>query len=278
MSQRLNALAFSMLFAGALLLGGCASTQGNDKQAQLVTQRLSNDLPSRTDKAPQMDTEEVVKVNLQLASNYYSYGQFDSALEAVNRVLAVQPDNARALVTAGFIQLELKDLIQSDHYFSRAVKIAPNDPEVLHNYATFLCRGKKEAESIAYFDRALSIPTYRRPGLTQASAGMCLMKMGKNDQAGKRFEEALDFEPMQPQALLGSAELLLDQGKASAARDRLMRFLRVSPSSAQSIWLDVRISRVLGLKSDESMAASDLKKNFASSDQARKLNTGDYTR
>lgn len=278
MKTQLKTTLVLCLASGALLLSGCAFKSG-EKQAPPIPQRLTTDLPSRNDGAVfELDPNEVAKVNLELASNYYAYQQLDSAMEAVNRVLALQPENARALITAGFIQLDLKDQAKSEQYFVRALKNAPQDPEVLHNYATFLCRTKREVQSVDYFDGALKVPTYRRPGLTQASAGMCLMKIGRNDEAFTRFEDALSFEPMQFQALIGSAELLFDQGKFSPSRDRLMRYLRVAPSTAQSIWLDLRLSRALGLKSDENMAYTDLKKNYPNSDQFKKYNAGDFSR
>lgn len=253
-----------------LLLAGCASPSSRLPAQQPLVQQ---DMPSRSTSQPsRVDQDEVARINVELAANYYGFRQYDAAHEAITRALEARAENPRALVLAGFIQMELKDAAKAEAYFSQAVQLQPHDPEILHNYATYLCRTGRVAQAVQTFDQALAVPTYRRPGLSQAGAGVCLMKLQRTDEALQRFTEALESEPMHLQALMGVAEISLGKGDAKRAREVLRRYQVVAPATAESLWLEVRIYRALGLKEDESLVASDLRSQFPNSEQTKLLN------
>lgn len=272
--QKYNRILLSASAVVLLAAAGCANNKSNmpKMQQQMQLPQIQSSLPTR-DLPGQtvIDPAEVARINIQLASSYYSYGQFDAALESVHRALASQPNNAQALVIAGFSFLEIKDLPKAEESFKRAMSAAATDPDVLHNYATFLCRTNREAQSIGYFDRAIAIPTYRRTGMSEAGAGLCLMKLNRFDDAHARFQNALETEPYHPQALLGLAELEFKRGDAVKAQTLLRRQQQVSSPSAESMWLDVRIARARGNRDDANMASTDLRTKFPNSDQVKLL-------
>lgn len=267
MTKRTVPLACTILLAS--LLAACSSTPSSKLPPQ---QQLTQDLPSRTSGPEKKDPAEVAKVNIDLAANYYSYRQYDAALEAVQRAVDAQPENPQAQILSGFIYVELKDMPKAEASFAKAVGIAPNDPGILHNQATFLCRTGRGAEAMKIFDRALSIPTYRRPAVSQAAAGACLMRMDRPQDALARFTEALDSEPMHPQALLGAAEVLVKSGNATKAREYMDRYRTVGRATSESLYIDVQIYRALGMKSDEAMTATDLRSQYPDSQQVKQLN------
>lgn len=267
---------FTMSLLATAVLAGCAGDKSNmpKMQQQMQLQPIQSSLPTRDFPGQTViDPAEVARVNVQLATSYYSYGQFDAALEAVHRALAAQPNNAQALVLGGFSFLEIKDMPRAEESFSRAMAAAPRDPDVLHNQATFLCRTNREAQSIAVFDRAIAIQTYRRPGLSEAGAGVCLMKLNRTDEAYTRFQNALSSEPFHPQALLGMAELEFKRGDTAKAQAYLRRQQQVASPSPESMWLDVQIARARGNRDDANMAAADLRSKFPGSEQAKMLDS-----
>lgn len=228
---------------------------------------------ARKEEAPvKIDNAQVAKSSLALASQYYAYGRYTTALDVINRSLQAEPENAKAWSLAGFINFELNDLPKANENFRKSLALGAGDPDVLHNYATFLCRTGKELESISYFDRALSIPTYQRPSSSETGAGACLLKLGRDEEANARFREALKSDPMNPQALIGSAQLAVKKGDAARARQMLARYQQIVPSSAMSLWLSVLAGRMAGDKNDEQMAAQDLRNNFPDSPETRLLN------
>lgn len=258
-------------------LCGCSAFSSKRDSGMPPQQQIKQNLPSRSQlplSEQKIDQAEVARINTELSANYYTFKQYDAAMEAVIRAIEAQPENPKGLLMAAFIQMELKDMPKAQYFMDRAVALAPGDPEIVHNQATFLCRSGREAEAIRIFDRAISMPTYRRPGLSQAAAGVCLVKLKRLDEAFDRFTEALESEPMHPQALLGLAEIYLHRGDAMKARSFLQRQQRVAPVSPESLWVEVQATRALGLKADEAMANADLRSQYPDSEQAKKLATG----
>lgn len=279
-------LALALAPALAAILSGCATVADSHLPAPnraatmaATSPAPASQLPSRDAAgAAAIDLAEVTRINTDLAAQYFTYRQFDAAQEAINRALAAEPESPRALVLAGFILIELKDQVQAQHSFDRAIRAAPKDPDILHSYGTFLCRTAREANSISYFEKAIATPTYRRPSVSHAALGSCLMRLQRESEALKHFSEALALEPMHPQALLGAADLEHKQGRTERARELLRRHLQVARPTPESLWLEVRIARALGHRGDEAMAASDLREKFADSPQAKQLAAGNGAR
>lgn len=229
---------------------------------------------SRREVAPvKTDTARVAASNLGLAAQYYAYGQYATAQEVVIRSLQVDPGNPAAWSLAGSISYELNDQTKAKENFARSLELGGSNPDVLHNYATYLCQSGNEMAALTYFDRALAIPTYTRPASSETGAGACLLKMGKDAEAEVRFENAMASEPLNPQALFGGAQLALKFGKVQRARDLLTRYQQVAPVSAASLWLAVQIGRLANNKSDVLMAAQDLRNNYPDSAEVKMLNS-----
>lgn len=275
LSRRVLAI---MSLAAGLSLVGCASNDKGSSGPQMPrtatksSSPIKNDLPTlRQGDRSDYDRSEITKINLELATNYFAYRQYDSAEEAVVRALAATPNSTDGLVLLGYIQMEMKDNVRAQAAFDQAIKVAPNDGDVLHNYGTFLCRSGKEAQSIPYFENALKAPGYRRSAVTYAAIGSCQAQLQHDQDASAAFQRALDYDSNLPSALLGVAELALKKGDASTALRNLRKLQRVTPATAESLWLDIRIARALGNRDDERMATSDLKQRFPDSQQTRML-------
>lgn len=263
--------------AATAALAGCETTKTYNSDGKEVTtssaSNLKNDLPRRTSNSNKSsyDLTEISRINFELASNYFSYRQFEAAQEAVIRSLAAIPSNTDALMLLGYIQLELRDGVRAKAAFDEALKIAPQNGSVQHNYGIYLCRTGKEDQSLTHFEKALKADAYRGQALTYAAIGSCQNQLGNTEAALKSFESALEHDPEQPGALIGVAEIAFKKGDPQKASRHLRRFQRNTAASPESLWLDVRISRALGKKDDERMASTDLKQRFPDSPQAQML-------
>lgn len=261
------------LLAATLLMGCASKTDPNAPSRfnsfQEETARAS---ARRVESVQRVDNVQVARSNLALASQYFAYGRYSTALEVINRSLEVDSANPQAWSLAGAIHFELKDVPAARSAYEKSLAMGPTDPDVLHNYATFLCRNGSEAEGIGYFNRALAIPTYQRPASSASGAGSCLMKLGRDDEARARFAQALREDPSNASALLGSVELAIKRSDAVRAGDLLSKYQQVAPVTAGSLWLAVQVSRLSGNRSEERMAAQDLRNNYPESQELRMLN------
>lgn len=259
-------------------LAGCAnSPSSNMPSINWMNQQHPNSRAARElanqGVEPQIDLSEVARINAELAANYYNYKQYDAAFDAIERALAAQPNNPKVLILSGFIQVELKNDLRAQTQFDQALSLAPMDSDIIHNYATYLCRTGREGASIAVFDRALAISNNRRPSLSQTGAGMCLLKEKKVAEAFNRFQDALASDPGNPQALMGAADANLQMGNFVRSKDLLHRLRQVAAPSAESLWIEIQVARATHTRSDEVMLSADLRGQFPNSEQIKLLNS-----
>ena len=254
-------------FALLVLITGCA-TQTPTENVQVPDTSAIIGKPS--------SPENRAKIHTELASAYYQAGNLAVALQDARTAVSVDPTYAPAHSMLGLIYMQLRENRLAEDSFRRALKYAPNDPDINHNYGWFLCQTGHESESIPYFRRAIADPLYREPGKSYALAGLCEMRGGKNKEAEQDFQRALTLQPNEPVALLQLGELRYKQGDYLAARKLVRRFNEVIGPTASSLWLALRVERKLGQTVAESSYAAELRRRFPGSPEYQQLQRGDY--
>lgn len=257
------------LLASALfvLIAGCATQPASEAVAVPDTSAIIGRPSSPENRA---------KIHTELASAYYQVGNLAVALQDARTAVSVDPSYAPAHSMLGLIYMRLRENQLAEDSFQRALKYAPNDPDINHNYGWFLCETGREAESIRYFRRAIADPLYREPAKSYALAGRCEMRRGNNKEAEQDFQRALTLRPNEPVALLELGELRYKQGDYLAARKLVRRFNELVGPSASSLWLALRVERKLGQTVAESSYAAELRRRFPGSPEYQKLQRGDY--
>jgi len=219
---------------------------------------------------------ERARVHTELAAAYYERGNLGVALEELRTAIAADAGYASAYNILGLVHMDLKELPQAQQSFERALELAPNDPDVNHNYAWFLCQSNREEQSLKYFLTAIKNPLYRTPQKSYALAGACALRKGNQSAARDYFERALKLDPSFPLALINLAKIKYQAGELVAARDLVARYNRIVEPSAESLWLAVRVERRLGDSSAEARLASELGRRFPGSKEHEALVGGRY--
>ena len=80
---------------------------------------------------------------------------------------------------------------KAEQNFERALALAPNDPEIHHNWGWYLCQHKREREALAQFELAVRNPLYRTPEIALVNAGRCAQAIGDVRAAEGYFRRAL---------------------------------------------------------------------------------------
>jgi len=172
--------------------------------------------------------------------------------------------------------MELREKRLAEENFQRALSLSPNDPDINHNYGWYLCQSEREQQSVDYFLRAIANPLYQKPWRSYSAAGMCLLRIDKLEDAEALFQRALKINPRDPRANLQMAEIRYRQGAFEEAQRWLRRFGEVSPPTAESLWLGVRVERKIGQRMNEASLASQLRRRFPGSPEYQKLQRGEY--
>jgi type IV pilus assembly protein PilF len=246
-----------------LLLGGCASQSSDPIHDGAPTIGEVKDPRNRA------------KLHTDLASLYYSAGNYGVALEELRRAQSADSSYAPTHGMLGLVYMELKENGRAEESFERALRLSPNDSDINHNYGWFLCQTGREPASIKYFQHAIRNPLYATPWRSYSAAGTCSLKTNQKDAEGY-FERALKLEPDEPASLLKLGEIRYKQGNIGEARKLVGRHNKLVNPSAESLWLALRIERRLGERLQEQAYANQLRRRFPTSAEYQALQRGQY--
>ena len=253
-----------LLALGLLLLAGCGGTPP----------------------APEHDTGTMIgevgdprnraKLHTELASMYYSNGNLGVALEELRAAAASDANYAPAYGMYGLVYMQMKDQGRAEASFERALRLAPNDADINHNYGWFLCQSGREADSVKYFLQAIRNPLYPTPWRSYSAAGVCSLRLKQLKDAEAFFERALKFEPDEPASLVGMGLIRYQQGNIGEARKLVSRYNKLVTPTSESLWLALRIERRLGERAQEQAFANQLRRRYPESVEYQALQRGQF--
>ena len=76
----------------------------------------------------------------------------------------------------GLVYMDLRENELAAQSLERALRLAPNDADINHNYGVFLCQTQREPDSIRYFMQAIKNPLYSAPWRSYSAAGVCTLR------------------------------------------------------------------------------------------------------
>jgi type IV pilus assembly protein PilF len=228
--------------------------------------------------APQAPSEPqtvtAARLNAQLAVAYLKQNDVATAREKIDKALTQNPQDAAVQMSAGLVYERLEMPDKADRFFAEAMKLDPRNPDMMNNYAVFLCRRGHYPQGQKLFEQAARSPSYTTPEVAYANAGVCARSAKNLPQAEELFRKALAARSDYPDALLQLADLTFQRGAGLAARGLLDRYFNVAAPTAEALFLAVRVERSLGDAQAADRYRSQLHKQFPDSDQARQLRNG----
>ena len=183
---------------------------------------------------------------LQLAQQNLGKGDFDAAERQAKQALKLDPRSAAAYTVMAIAQDRKGNASVAGKYYLRAAELAPTQGGMLNNYGTWLCSQGRAAESLDWFDHALSAPGYQTPGVASANAGACALLAGDMARAQRSLRQAIAIDPQNQVALAAMAELEFKAGRMMAARAFSQRRLAAAAPDAASLILASQIEYKLG--------------------------------
>jgi type IV pilus assembly protein PilF len=222
------------------------------------------------------DPRNRARAHTDLASAYFQRGNMGVALEELRVATAADPGYAPAHSMFGLVYMELREDSLAAQSFERALRLAPNDADINHNYGVFLCQTKREPDSIKYFMQAIRNPLYAAPWRSYSAAGVCTLRANNPKEAELYFERALRLEPDEPASLLHLGQIRYQQGKMEEARKLVSRHNKLAEPSAESLWLALRIERRSGERVAAQSYANQLRRRFPGSAEYQALQRGNF--
>jgi Flp pilus assembly protein TadD len=181
---------------------------------------------------------------LVLAEEHHREGRLAEAQAMCLRVLAVRPDEPKAMHILGLIAQQSGDFAGAIDQLRRAVARAP-DVALYHARLGEACRlaGRTE-EAVVHARRALELkPDYPEAlgNLAVAMAGL-----GRLDEAAQLLRQAIAVEPLHPDFHLRLGFVLVSQGRLEEAQGALQQVLALCPTSHDAFNLLGRVAFMRG--------------------------------
>jgi type IV pilus assembly protein PilF len=167
-----------------------------------------------------IDETQAAKINLQLGVGYLREGNLPIAKEKLDRAMKQDPHNPEVHGAMALLDERLGRDKDADKEYKTALDMAPSDPDMLNNYAVFLCSHSRADQGVRYFEQAASNPLYRTPWAAYTNAGVCLRGVHRDAEAATRFARALQSNPAYSEAVYQASDLDLMQHKYADARLR----------------------------------------------------------
>lgn len=256
-----------ILWIALLVLAGCQSSPMSEGPTVADTPTPSGETSDPRNRA---------RIRTELAALYYGRGNMGVALEELRLAAQADPNYGPVYSMFGLVYMQLKENALAQQNFDRALRLAPTDPDINHNFGWFLCQTGRENESVRYFLQAVRNPLYSTPWKSYAAAGQCVLRVGNLKDAQSHFESALKLEPDEPVSLLHLGQIQYRNGRYEEARKFVARFNRLVEPTAESLWLAVRTERRLGDTSAEAAFASQLRRRFGGSSEFQSLQRGEF--
>jgi type IV pilus assembly protein PilF len=243
----------SLLLIGvtALALGACSSTSSHSTNAK--------------------KKGDASNYNMQLGMAYLNQGELALAKDKLERAVKENPEDPNVHSAMAMLQDRLGHPQLADKEFKTALNLGPRSPDILNNYAIYLCRTGRVDEGVKSFEEAAHNALYRTPEAAYTNAGVCLRGAKRDTQAAMSFQRALQARPNFAEAAYQLADLDFQRGEVQEARETVDRFLSAFEPTPDLLLTGVRIARKQGDRLAEERFARKLRMDYPSSDQARAL-------
>jgi type IV pilus assembly protein PilF len=213
------------------------------------------------------------RAHTDLGAAYYQQSKLGIALDEFNRAVEVDPSYGQAYNGLGLVYAALGEVAKADASFKQAIQVDPKSSESHNNYGSYLCTNKRYDESIAQFLEAVKNPLYSTPNLAYANAGICSARKNDVKNAEIYLNKALQLDPLTHSAATQLAQIQFKRGDAKSAQKTLQNALAAYPG-AETLWLGIKIERVLGGKDNVASYALQLRQHYPDSEETRLLLSG----
>ncbi len=237
------------LAAGALtlLLAACATTERPSK------------------------ARDAAAYNVQLGIAYLHQGDVALAKDKLDRALAEDPSSADVHSARAMLFERMHNPATADAEFRTSLRLAPHDPQVVNNYAVYLCQNGRTEEAVRRFEEAAHNALYRTPEAAYTNAGVCLRAAKRDEEARADFGRALRIRPNFAEAVYQLTELQFQHGELAPARAGIDAFIGSYEATADLLLLGVRVARAQGDRIGAQRYARRLQLDFPGTDQAHAL-------
>jgi len=251
-----------MLLSLVCLLSACSSFQKEEAPNYAAQEKAPTKIRPASERAKSLTS---------LGIAYYQLGKYGYALENLKRSLKLDEKNAITYQTLALIQMKKNHPEQARTFFLKALKLSPEDSNILTDYAVFLYENGEKEQAITEFKRVIETPFYKRKWTAFTYLGMVDLQHNRQRDAEKDFYKALKNNPNYAPALFEMAKIRYAKADMMSARGFIERYFAQAGKSLEGLILAIKIETGLG---DDEMVAQyqlELTRAYPFSEAAEKI-------
>jgi type IV pilus assembly protein PilF len=214
-------------------------------------------------------TQQKLQAFIELARGYLEKRDFNNARRPLEQALKVDPNSAEAHVLMASVYIADGDKQLAEREYKEALRSEPRNSMAQNNYGTFLFSEERYKDAMQHLKIAANDPSYARRGQAYENLGLTQLKLNEPADAEQSFLRALMLNSAQPRAALELADLYFKAGDFTRSKQYFESFNSMARPTSRSLWLGVRLSRVLDDQDQLSSYALALKNLFPESPEYR---------
>lgn len=215
--------------------------------------------------------DPLAETNVRLGLGYMQKGNYDIALRKIRKALEIDSNNVNGHYAIALLYERLDRPKLAEEHYRRTIELNPQYSEAQNAYGVFLCRHERYDEANPHFEKALQNPLYRTPQIVYVNGGICASKNGKYELAEDYLRKGLQRNPKNVTALLEMAKVTFATKQYLRTRAYLQRYSAVAPHTAETLWLGIRLEKILGDKDAVASYSTLLRNKFPDSKETSLL-------
>jgi type IV pilus assembly protein PilF len=217
------------------------------------------------------DGRRRAEVHTALAGEYYARGNLNVALAETRLAIKDDPSYMQAYNMQGLVYMELREDVMARQSFDQALRLQPNNAEVLNNFGWFLCTRNDTTRGLELLQRAATDSMNITPEKVMLSTGLCYRRMGRNAEAEEYLRRAVLIRPDLIGALYNLALISHERGANQDAENYLNRYMRMATPTIDGLVLGVKVARALKDKATEDSYMQQLRRRYPDAPQTAEL-------
>lgn len=238
-------------------LSGCQSTGGRESSYVKPNQKAA-------------------ELNMRLGLNYLQRGDYEIALEKLEKALKQDPRLATAHNTIAALYQQLVELDKAEYHYKKAVSLDPKYSAAQNNYGAFLCQQGRYQDAEKRFLAALENPLYRHSAQAYENAGLCASRIPNIELTEHYLGKALQLNPRLGKSLLALADIRYDQSDYIATRGYIERYREASAWTPKALLIAIKTENRLNDQDAVASYSVLLRGRFPDSEESKQVQNGYY--
>jgi type IV pilus assembly protein PilF len=214
-------------------------------------------------------TQQKLNAFLELARGYLEKRDYVNARRPLEQALRVDPSSAEAHSLMASVYIADGDTQLAEREYKEALRHEPKNAMAQNNYGTFLFAAGRYKDAAHHLKIAADDPSYPRRGQAYENLGLTQLKLDQLVDAEQSFLRALMLNSALPRSDFELADIYFKAGDFVRCKQYFDAYNSLARPTSRSLWLGVRLSRVLGDQDQLSSYALALKNLFPDSPEYR---------